>query len=57
MQIATVEGLLLLKLYALPSLYRQGSLRVSIYENKNVAALLYTYRPICSICSTCCKTA
>ena len=32
--IATVEGLLLLKLYALPSLYRQGNFsRVGIYEN------------------------
>ncbi|HET9908707.1 MAG TPA: hypothetical protein VFQ23_18810, partial [Anaerolineales bacterium] len=31
---ATVEGLLLLKLFALPSLYRQGSFeRVGIYEN------------------------
>ena len=43
--IATVEGLLLLKLYALPSLYRQGDfLRVSIYEN-DIAALMYAYRP------------
>lgn len=43
--IVTVEGLLLLKLYALPSLYRQGSfVRVSIYEN-DIAALIYTYRP------------
>jgi hypothetical protein len=42
---ATVEGLLLLKLYALPSLYREGSfVRVSVYEN-DVAALMYTYRP------------
>lgn len=40
---ATVEGLLLLKLYALPSLYRQGSFaRVGIYEN-DVATLLYDY--------------
>jgi hypothetical protein len=31
---ATVEGLLLLKLYALPSLYRQGNfVRVGLYEN------------------------
>jgi hypothetical protein len=40
---ATVEGLLLLKLYALPSLYRQGNVaRVGIYEN-DIAALLYYY--------------
>lgn len=43
--IATVEGLLLLKLYALPSLYRQGNYaRVGIYEN-DVATLLYYYQP------------
>ena len=43
--IATVDGLLLLKLYALPSLYRQGSfVRVSVYEN-DVASLMYAYRP------------
>ncbi len=43
--VATVEGLLLLKLYALPSLYRQGSFaRVSVYEN-DVASLMYAYRP------------
>lgn len=43
--IATVEGLLLLKLYALPSLYREGSFaRVGIYEN-DIATLLYYYRP------------
>lgn len=42
---ATVEGLLLLKLYALPSLYRQGELlRVGLYEN-DVASLLHVYRP------------
>lgn len=40
---ATVEGLLLLKLYALPSLYRQGSFaHVGIYEN-GVATLLHDY--------------
>ena len=40
---ATVEGLLLLKLYALPSLYRQGSFsRVGIYEN-DIATLLHEY--------------
>jgi hypothetical protein len=43
--LATVEGLLLLKLYALPSLYRQGNfVRVSIYEN-DIAALLHEYQP------------
>jgi predicted nucleotidyltransferase len=42
---ATVEGLLLLKLYALPSLYRQGNFaRVGIYEN-DVATLLHYYQP------------
>jgi hypothetical protein len=42
---ATVEGLLLLKLYALPSLYREGSFaRVGLYEN-DVATLLYYYQP------------
>lgn len=42
---ATVEGLLLLKLYALPSLYRQGSFaRVGIYEN-DIATLMQLYRP------------
>jgi hypothetical protein len=43
--IATVEGLLLLKLYALPSLYRQGNFaRVGIYEN-DIATLLHYYQP------------
>lgn len=43
--LATVEGLLLLKLYALPSLYRQGNFaRVGIYEN-DIAALLHYYQP------------
>lgn len=43
--LATVEGLLLLKLYALPSLYRQGSFaRVGIYEN-DIATLLHYYQP------------
>jgi hypothetical protein len=43
--LATVEGLLLLKLYALPSLYRQGSFaRVGISEN-DVATLLHYYQP------------
>lgn len=42
---ATVEGLLLLKLYALPSLYRQGSFaRVALYEG-DIATLLHDYRP------------
>jgi hypothetical protein len=40
---ATVAGLILLKLYALPSLYRQGSFsRVGIYEN-DIATLLHDY--------------
>lgn len=43
--IATVEGLLLLKLYALPSLYRQGNFaRVGIYEN-DIATLFHYYKP------------
>lgn len=43
--LATVEGLLLLKLYALPSLYRQGDfVRVGLYEN-DVAVLVYEYEP------------
>jgi hypothetical protein len=43
--IATVDGLLLLKLYALPSLYRQGNFaRVGIYEN-DIATLLHEYDP------------
>ena len=42
---ATVEGLLLLKLYALPSLYRQNNFaRVSIYET-DIATLIHDYRP------------
>jgi len=42
---ATVEGLILLKLFALPSLYRQGDfIKVGIYEN-DVATLLLAYRP------------
>lgn len=42
---ATVEGLILLKLYALPSLYRQGDFaKVGIYEN-DVATLLRAYQP------------
>ena len=47
--IATVDGLLLLKLYALPSLYRQGNFaRVGIYEN-DIATLLHYYQPNVSI--------
>ena len=43
--LATVEGLLLLKLYALPSLYRQSNFaRVGIYEN-DIATLLHYYQP------------
>ncbi|MCL6512576.1 MAG: hypothetical protein K6U78_18050 [Anaerolineae bacterium] len=42
---ATVEGLLLLKLYALPSLYRQGDFtRVNLYEG-DIAALMQSYQP------------
>jgi len=42
---ATVEGLLLLKLNALPSLHRQGDFtRVSLYEN-DIAMLMYQYQP------------
>jgi hypothetical protein len=42
---ATVEGLLLLKLFALPSLYRQGSFeRVGVYEN-DIATLMYAFNP------------
>lgn len=42
---ATVEGLLLLKMYALPSLYRQGNFaRVGVYEN-DIATLINEYRP------------
>lgn len=42
---ATIEGLILLKLFALPSLYRQGSFeRVGIYEN-DIATLMYTFKP------------
>lgn len=42
---ATVEGLILLKLYALPSLYRQGNFtRVSLYEN-DIATLMHTHNP------------
>ncbi len=43
--LATVDGLLLLKMYALPSLYRQGDfMRVSLYEN-DIASLIYAYQP------------
>lgn len=42
---ATVEGLILLKLYALPSLYRQGNFtRVGLYEN-DVATLVHAHQP------------
>jgi hypothetical protein len=42
---ATVEGLIILKLYALPSLYRQGKFaRVSLYEN-DIATLIHDYQP------------
>lgn len=42
---ATVDGLILLKLFALPSLYRQGSFeRVGTYEN-DLASLIYAFNP------------
>lgn len=42
---ATVEGLVLLKLYALPSLYRQGSFtRVGLTEN-DIATLIHIHKP------------
>lgn len=42
-QCVTVEGLLILKCYALPSLYRQGNFsRASIYEN-DILLLLLNY--------------
>jgi hypothetical protein len=42
---AAVEGLILLKLYALPSLYRQGDFaRVALYEG-DLATLIQAYQP------------
>ncbi len=42
---ATVAALILLKLFALPSLYRQESFeRVGIYEN-DIATLIYAFNP------------
>ena len=42
---ATVEGLLLLKMHALPSLYRQGNFaRVGLYEN-DIATIIQEYHP------------
>jgi hypothetical protein len=42
---ATVRGLILRKLYALPSLYRQGDFaRVGLYEN-DVATLMFYHAP------------
>jgi hypothetical protein len=44
-RVATVEGLLLLKLYALPSLYRQENFaRVALYEG-DVITLMQAYTP------------
>jgi len=41
--LSTVEGLIILKLYALPSIYRRGNFaRVGLYEN-DVATLLHYY--------------
>ncbi len=43
--VATPAGLILLKLYALPSLYRQGDFgRVGLYEN-DIAVLMYHAQP------------
>ena len=42
---AAVEGLVLLKLYALPSLYRQGNLvRAALYET-DILTLIHGYQP------------
>lgn len=42
---ATVTGLLLLKLYALPSLYHQGDFaKFGLYEN-DVATLMFYHQP------------
>jgi hypothetical protein len=42
---ATVEGLVLLKLYSLPSLYRQGNFsRVGLAEN-DIATLIHIHHP------------
>jgi hypothetical protein len=42
---ATVEGLVLLKLYALPSLYRQGNMvRAALYET-DILTLIHQYQP------------
>jgi len=42
---ATVEGLVLLKLYSLPSLYRQGNFtRVGLAEN-DIATLIHIHNP------------
>jgi predicted nucleotidyltransferase len=42
---ATVEGLLILKLYALPSLYRQHNFaRVTLYEG-DISTLMHDYQP------------
>ena len=43
LRVATAEGLLLLKLYALPSLYRQGQIaRATLYES-DIALLLIAH--------------
>ena len=42
---AIIQGLLLLKLYALPLLYRQGNFaKVGLYEN-DVATLMHAFNP------------
>lgn len=42
---ATVEGLLIMKLYALPNLYRQGNSQKAILYQNDVALLLDRHRP------------
>lgn len=42
---ATVEGLVLLKLYALPSLYRQGDLQKAALYEADITMLCHKHRP------------
>lgn len=42
---ATIEGLILLKLFALPSLYRQGLLEKSLCYEAEIAILYQVTRP------------
>lgn len=41
----TVEGLLLLKMFALPSVYRQGSFAEASIQEAEIATLLHDYEP------------